>query len=207
MIPLILPYPLTSNYQVMTQKVQGITLFPYQGCAREVFLSKIRMNFWVVSPTQRTREGEEPFLYRALVWYKKEKKRDQKAKRENDDRNSTLPPTHAAPHLSFSLLRLRDESRGESRSGSRLARHPHTSTRIPNSSPAPALLVVVDAAASASSRPGAGGPVRGSGGGMDPEKRGYKFRILFFCVECLLSGLPLFLIRFSSNNCFLKQSG
>ena len=77
---------------VVTQKVQEITLFPEQGCARTVFLSMIRMNFWVVSLLFPNNEHEkrEPFLYCALVQKRKEN-RPKRKERDNDDKNSTLP--------------------------------------------------------------------------------------------------------------------
>jgi hypothetical protein len=130
----------------VTQKVQEITLFPYQGCAREVFLSKIRMNFWVVPlllfPNTTDARGRTFPLSR----FSTKKKRNGTKKLVKGKTTTETPLSHPPTPLHTSRFHCCETRRGESRSGSRLARHPHTTTRIPNSSPAPALLVVVDAA-------------------------------------------------------------
>jgi hypothetical protein len=134
------------------------------------------------SPLPKHNGCERENLSFIALWYGTKKKRNETKKLKGRTTTET-PLSHPPTPLHTSRFHCCETRRGESRSGSRLARRPHTTARIPNSSPAPALIVVVDAAASQRVlAPGGGWPGVGvrRTGGMDPEKRGYKFRILFF---------------------------
>jgi hypothetical protein len=148
------------------------------------------MNFWVVPNTTDVRRRTFPL---SRFGTKKKRNRTKRPEREGERRRRQKlhsPPTHAAPHPSFSLLRV--EEKGEAALSRLGLAQPFPALHIPLGSQSRpySLLVAVDGA---TPLPVAGGPDRGrgGGGGMDPEKRGYKFRILSYCCADRLLGFVI----------------
>ncbi len=174
----------------------------------------------------KERERREPYF--SQLWYKRKETRTKAKQREakgekgrrqklhslTPAQHSPHPPTHAAPHLSFSLLAERERERKRKKEGDAavisLAPAPFPSpaqnTKYSDPEPSPPSRRRRrhdDSAASASACP-SGSEQGRRDGRMDPEKRGYRLRILFFFFLLLLRRwvallFARFLIRFGSE--------
>lgn len=166
------------------------------------------MNFWVVSlpfrsvPTAtKARRGTFPLLRFGTKMKRNETKSEAKGRgrsgpRREKGRQKLHSPTHPRRSTPILLTAATASKREREREAKRLSsRSPPSAPPHNYSDPKLSIPPLLFYSSSTRRRPrrdgpraSARGPVARSGGeaeGMDPEKRGYKFRILFFV--CLRS--------------------